>query len=476
MGKTTGFMEYISKTAPYRPVKERIKDYKDVRTYLSEEDVREQAARCMDCGIPFCHCTGCPVYNLIPEWNDLVYKGKWEEALRRLEKTNMLPEITGRVCPAPCETSCTLSINNSPVTIKQIELAIIEYGFNKGWVKPVLPSKKIAKKIAIVGSGPAGLSAAQYLRQTGYAVTIFEKSDKIGGILQYGIPDFKLEKWVIERRLKLMKESGIKFETNVNVGEDIFYRYLKKTFNIILLTIGAEQPRDLAVPGHALKGIYFAMDYLSQSNQYVAGNLKKDDIISAKDKRVLVIGGGDTGSDCIGTINRQGGKKIYQFEILPKPEEWKESWNPKWPEWPLILRTSSSHEEGVEREWSILIKRFAGKNNKVQEIHCSRIEWKSAGKDQRPQMVEIPQSEFTIKVDMVLLAMGFIHVEHNKFLKDIGIEFNQQGNIKTNEKYATNIKGVFAAGDSGTGASLVVRAIFHGQESAKSIDTFLKKK
>ncbi|MFH1379442.1 MAG: glutamate synthase subunit beta [bacterium] len=475
MGKINGFIEHSRKTAPYRPVNERVKDYKSVNTYLSDDEIAVQASRCMNCGIPYCHCTGCPVFNLIPEWNDLVYKGKWKEALKRLEKTNTLPEITGRICPAPCETSCTLSINDGPVTIKQIELAIIEHGFNQGWIKPIVPHKEIHKKIAVIGSGPASLAAAQSLRSLGYNVTVFEKSDKIGGILRYGIPDFKLEKWVLDRRIKLMKESGIKFETDVNIGKDISYRYLKKTFKSTLVSIGAGYPRDLAVPGRELDGIYFAMDYLSRSNSYVSGNNLKEDIISAKGKQVLVIGGGDTGSDCIGTAIRQGAKKIYQFEIMPSPPEWQQTWNPSWPEWPTILRTTSSHEEGVDRDWSILVKKFIGKNNAVKEAVCSKIEWKNSVKDNCLEITEIPDSDFTLKIDLVLLAMGFMHVEHNPLLKDIGVEYNQQGNINTDENYATNIKGVFAAGDAAIGASLVVRAVYQGQQAAKAIHAYLTK-
>lgn len=474
MGKATGFLEYKRKTAPYRSVKTRLKDYKDVVQYLDSEEVREQAARCMDCGIPFCHCNGCPVFNLIPEWNDLVYKGHWKEALERLEMTNTMPEITGRICPAPCETSCTLSINDSPVTIKQIELTIIEKGFKEGWVNPKPPKKETHKKAAIIGSGPAGLSAAQKLRRYGHEVVVFEKSDRIGGLLRYGIPDFKLEKWVIDRRLDLMKAEGVKFETDVNIGEDLSARYLNKTFDVILITSGAGEPRDLPIPGRELNNIYFAMEYLSQSNKFVAGDLKGNKIISAKGKNVLVIGGGDTGSDCIGTANRQGAKKVFQFEIMPKPKEWKEGRNPMWPEWPLILRTSSSHQEGVKRDWSILTKKFNGKNN-VKEIECVRVEWNKNKENGRFEMKEIPGTDFKIKVDLVFLAMGFVHVQHTKLLKDLGVKFDERDNIKTDDTYKTSVKGVFAAGDSDTGASLVVRAIYHGITAADKIDQYLKK-
>ncbi len=474
MGKSTGFLDYTRKTASYRPVKERIKDYKDVVKYLTDEDIRQQAARCMDCGIPFCHSCGCPVFNLIPEWNDLVYHGRWEEAYNRLDMTNPLPEITGRICPAPCETACTLSINDGAVTIKQIELAIIEQAFNKGWVKARPPKTETGKRIAIIGSGPAGLAAAGKLRRLGYDVTVFEKSSKIGGLLRYGIPDFKLEKWVIDRRLDIMKEEGIKFQTDVNIGEDISARYLKKTFDVILLTSGSGQPRDLSVPGRDLKGIYFAMEYLSRSNKMVGKEIKNSELISAKGKNVLVIGGGDTGSDCIGTANRQGAKNVYQFEIMQKPLDWKKSNNPVWPEWPLILRTSSSHLEGAKRDWSILTKKFFGKN-KVEKIHCSKVEWKFDKKGSGPVMKEVHGSDFTINVDLVFLAMGFVHVEYSKLLKDMNIKLDERGNIKTDEKYVSSIPGIFTAGDSDIGASLVVRAIYHGQESAKTIDKYLKR-
>ncbi|MFC1616634.1 glutamate synthase subunit beta [Candidatus Margulisiibacteriota bacterium] len=474
MGKTTGFLEYTRKEPEYRPVQERLNDYKDVLGPLSEDELTQQAARCMDCGVPFCHGLGCPLHNIIPEWNDLVYKGEWGQALHLLEKTNSLPEITSRVCPATCEAACTLSINDSPVTIKQIELAIIEYGFKNKLVKPIIPNKKIAKKIAVIGSGPAGLAAAISLCRFGYNVTVFEKASKLGGILRYGIPDFKLEKWVIDRRLELMKKSGIKFQTDVSIGEDISYRYLKKSFDVTLLTVGADEPRDLKTPGRELQGIHFAMDYLTQSNKFVAGDIDKKDIIWAQDKNVLVIGGGDTGSDCVGTANRQHAKKIYQFEIMPKPQEWKETWNPNWPDWPIILRESSSHKEGVQREWSILVKKFTGKNNKLNEVHCSRLEWKKSKENGSVKMFEIPKSDFVIKADLVFLAMGFIHLKHNKLIQDIGLKLDQKGNIKTDRNYATNIKNVFAAGDAGTGASLVVHAINQGQEAAKSINNFLE--
>ncbi len=474
MGKVTGFLDYSRVTGTYRSIKERLNDYKEFSIALPESELRNQGARCMDCGIPYCHAMGCPVYNLIPEWNDAVYKNDWREALTRLEATNNLPEITGRICPAPCEAACTLSINSAPVTIKQIELSIVERGFKEGWIVPRPPRKLTGKSVAVIGSGPAGLAAAQQLRRMGHEVTLFERSAKMGGILRYGIPDFKLEKHIIDRRLDQMRAEGVVFEPNVSIGEDISSRYLRKTFDVILLTMGAGEPRDLNVPGRDLNGIHFAMEYLKQSNRALAGELLPDEkIITAKGKNVLVIGGGDTGSDCVGTANRQGAKKVYQYELLPKPMVWENSWNPNWPYWPQILRTSSSHDEGCERDWSIQTKSFSGKSN-VQEGQFIRLDWQ---KDEKGgmKMVEIPGSEFSLKVDLVLLAMGFVHVEHNKLLDELEVEFDPRGNIKYNSDYQTSSKGVFVAGDAGTGASLVVRAIFHGRKAAEAIDSYLKK-
>ena len=471
MGKATGFIEYSRKTASYRAVADRLKDYKDVATQLPVETLAEQGARCMDCGIPFCHAMGCPVVNLIPEWNDLIYRGKWKEALHRLELTNNLPEITGRICPAPCESSCTLSINSEPVTIKQIELAIVEKGFAEGWIVPRPPICETGKKVAVIGSGPAGLAAVQQLRRMGHKVTLFEKNKKLGGILRYGIPDFKLEKWIIDRRVEQMRAEGVVFETDVHIGDDLSARYLQRKFDAILLTVGAGEPRDLTVPGRGLEGIHFAMDYLCGSNRLVAGEIKESEIINAKGKNVLVVGGGDTGSDCVGTANRQGAKKVIQIEIMPKPLDWKEPWNPNWPDWPTILRTSSSHDEGCIRDWAVQTKKCSGKGVKVEKVECSRVEWvkDSSG---RTSPKEVAGSDFVIDADLVIIAMGFVHVKHDRLLEEFGTALDERGNVKTTQ-YQSSVKGIFAAGDAGTGASLVVRAIYHGREAAKAMDSYL---
>ncbi len=475
MGKITGFIDYTRKDYSYKKKEERVKNYNEFIILRSEQELRNQGARCMDCGIPFCHSVGCPVFNLIPDWNDLVYRNNWREAYEQLEKTNNLPEITGRVCPAPCESACTLSINTSPVTIKQIELAIIENAFKKGWVEPKHPFTETGKKVAVIGSGPAGLSAAQQLRRSGHKVVVFEKDYKAGGLLRYGIPDFKLEKWVIDRRIEQMEQEGIEFETDVVIGEDLSAHYLRKTFDAILLAAGAGEPRNLDIQGRGFEGIYFAMDYLKKSNKYIAGELKEHEIINARDKIVLVIGGGDTGSDCVGMANRQGAKEVYQFEILPKPRIWKEDWNPEWPGWPAILRTSTSQEEGCKREWSILTKKFAGSGIKLERVHCAKVDWKMNEATKKMKMVEAPGSDFTLDVDMVFLAMGFLHTEHNRLLKHLGIVFDGKGNININNSYTTNVPGVFAAGDASLGASLVVRAIYQGREAAKEINRYLMK-
>jgi glutamate synthase (NADPH) small chain len=470
MGKPTGFLEYDREDPGHRPVAERIRDYREFAVRLPLQRVEVQGARCMDCGVPFCHSSGCPVFNLIPEWNDLVYRGDWREALARLEMTNNLPEITGRVCPAPCETACTMAINGSPITIKQIELEIIEHGFAEGWVVPKPPARETGRRIAVVGSGPAGLSAAQQLRRLGHRVTVYEKHDKIGGILRYGIPAYKLEKWVIDRRVNQMRAEGIEFETGVTVGEDISARYLRQRHDAILLSLGAGQPRDLHAVGRGYEGIHFAMEYLGQSNARVAGEPYSGPDIDARGKVVLVIGGGDTGSDCVGTARRQGAKAIHQFEILPKPREWAEARNPDWPRWPAILRTSSSHDEGCERRWAVTTKQFTGRGVHVSQAHCAEVTWEGSGRGLRP--VETPGSEFALDVDLVLIAMGFLHVEHTKLLDDLGVAFDSRDNLLT-DGYRTTVDGVFAAGDAATGASLVVAGIWNGRQAARAIDRAL---
>ena len=474
MGHPTGFIDHARVNGHYLPVDERVKTWKEFTIPPSDAELSTQGSRCMDCGIPFCHSTGCPVYNLIPEWNDLVYRGDWKEALTRLEMTNNLPEVTGRVCPAPCEASCTLSINQSPVTIKQIELAIAEKGFSEGWVVPRPPAHLTGKRVAVIGSGPAGLAAAQQLRRAGHEVTLFEKSPRIGGLLRYGIPDFKLEKHVLDRRIAQMEAEGVRFETGVTIGEDISARYLRGSFDVILLTMGAGQPRDLPVAGRELGGVHYAMDFLTRSNKAQNGEIPPDAVISAKDRIVLVVGGGDTGSDCVGTATRMGAREVHQFEIMPRPPEWKEAWNPSWPWWPNILRTSSSQEEGCVRDWSVTTLKFTGENGTVTGGSFARVEWKK-GDNGSLKMEQVPGSEFCRKVDLVLLAMGFVHVEHGKILQELGVEFDPRGNIRCNPDYSTSAAAVFAAGDANTGASLVVRAIFHGREAARHIDEYLRK-
>ncbi|MCD6396629.1 MAG: glutamate synthase subunit beta, partial [Spirochaetaceae bacterium] len=414
MGKETGFIEYPRVKVGYDSVDKRITHYNEFSSRLSGDELEKQGARCMDCGIPFCHSLGCPLGNLIPEWNDLVYKGRWKEAWERLELTSSFPEITGRICPAPCETSCTLSINTSPVSIKQIELQIMDRAFKEGWVQPVPPMYETGKSVAVVGSGPAGLTAAKNLRKAGHKVTVFEKAPKAGGLMRYGIPGFKLEKNILDRRISIMEQEGIVFENDVNIGEDISVRYLKKSFDAILLTMGAGVPRDLPAGGRGLDGIHFALDFLSGSNKYNEGTLSYNEIISAKNKTVLVIGGGDTGSDCVGTSIRQGAKNVLQYEIMPKPIDWKNDWNPEWPDWPKILRTSSSHEEGCEREWGVSTKYLSSRDGiHLNEAHFVRVEWLFDKKKKSYKMREISGSEFTRKIDIVLIAMGFIHVEHS---------------------------------------------------------------
>jgi len=474
MGKPTGFLEYKRINPVKRPIKERLQNYNEFEELIPQSKITEQAARCIDCGIPYCHSYGCPVNNRIPDWNDMVYKNQWQRALELLHSTINFPEFTGRVCPAPCEHSCTLAINDSPVTIKQIELQIVERGWREGWIKPQPSEVKTGKKIAVIGSGPAGLTAAQQLVRKGHSVVVFEKSDRVGGILRYGIPDFKLEKRIIDRRLEQLKAEGIVFETGVNVGVDISARYLKRTYDAVVIAAGSTVPRDLNIPGRNFKGIHFAMEYLTQQNRINAGdNIPDAERISAFGKDVLVIGGGDTGSDCVGTANRQKARSVTQVEILPKPPESRITHNP-WPTWPLVLFHSSSHDEGCERQWNFMAKHFINdEDGRVNKIKCCKLAWDSNTNGPRT-FREIPDSEFIMNTDLILLAMGFIHVEHGPLVKDLNIETDTRGNIRVNSDYMSSEEGFFAAGDSVSGASLVVRAFNLGRRVAESVHAYLR--
>lgn len=471
MGELRGFLKYPKEDFPYRPIEERVKDSKEVTLPLETDKVKAQGARCMDCGVPTCHW-GCPVDNLIPDWNDLVYRGRWEEALERLHRTNNLPEITGRVCPAPCEVSCVLGLIEPPVSIKLNEYTIIENGFREGWVKPAPPKVRTGKKVAVIGSGPAGLSCAQQLNRAGHSVTVFEKADRIGGLLRYGIPDFKLEKWILDRRIKILEGEGIVFKTNAHIGGNVPVEELRKEFDAIALCGGAEHPRDLPVPGRELKGIHFAMEFLTQQNRRGAGE-KIDPAfeISAKGKNVIILGGGDTGSDCIGTSVRQGAKSITSFELLPKPPLERAPDNP-WPEWSRILRLSSSHKEAGTVEYAVSTKRFLGEDGRVSGLEAVRLEWKKDSND-RLTMAEIPGSLFRQPAELVLFALGFVHPVHGGLIESLGVALDPRGNIKVDSNNMSSIKGVFSGGDMAIGQSLVVRAIKGGRLAARGIDKFL---
>ncbi len=464
MGKITGFLEFERNDRDYQPVEERIKHWREFVLPLPEEENKKQAARCMDCGVPYCH-TGCPVNNQIPDWNDLVYRGDWQEAARNLHSTNNFPEVTGRVCPAPCEASCTLNIDDNPVTIKTIECAIADRAFERGWVKPEPPSAKTGKKIAVVGSGPAGLACAQQLARVGHEVHVFEKFAKAGGLLTYGIPDFKMEKHIVARRVAQMEAEGVTFHYDAHVGVNVPAEALVKDCDAVVLTGGAEEPRDLPIPGRELKGIHFAMDFLPQQNRRVSGEPPDaGEPILAGGKHVVVIGGGDTGSDCIGTSIRQGPLSVTNFEIMPQPPE-RENKMLTWPDWPLKLRTSPSHEEGAERDFAVMTTKFTGENGRVKKLHCVRVDSK---------IKPIPGTEFELDADLVLLAMGFVHPVHEGMIKALGLELDQRGNVKADTlAYRSSNPKVFTAGDMRRGQSLVVWAIREGRQCAHSVDKFL---
>ncbi|MCC6849973.1 MAG: glutamate synthase subunit beta [Deltaproteobacteria bacterium] len=471
MGKITGFLEIARELPPRRPVAERLKDWRELEGKLPEDTLRQQGARCMDCGIPFCH-KGCPLGNIIPDWNDLVYRGRWKEAIDRLHSTNNFPDFTGRVCPAPCEEACVLRINDDPVTIKQIEKQIIEHAFDAGWVTPIPPSHRTGKRVAVVGSGPAGLAVAAQLNRAGHTVEVFERADRIGGLLTYGIPDFKLEKRVVERRVAHLRAEGIVFHVNANVGVDVSVADLRATFDAVVLAGGATAARDLPIPGRDLKGIHFAMEFLPQQNRKVAGDAVPNQIL-ATGKNVVVLGGGDTGSDCLGTSNRQGARSVHQFELLPKPPETRTEGIAPWPHWPMILRSSSSHEEGVIRDWSINTKRFSGDaDGNVKKLHGVHLEW-TQDENGRPRMVEVPGSEFELDCDLALLAMGFVGPERTGMLEQLGVTLDERGNVAVGADYQSSVPGVFACGDMRRGQSLVVWAIWEGREAARGVDTYL---
>ncbi|MEH6722065.1 MAG: glutamate synthase subunit beta [Qipengyuania sp.] len=470
MGKETGFLEYDRLERTYLDPQERLTNYKEFTLPLSEDELRQQAARCMNCGIPYCH-NGCPVNNLIPDWNHLVYEDDWKNALDVLHSTNNFPEFTGRVCPAPCEAACTLNIVDSPVAIKSIECAIIDRGFEEGWVKPELPERRSGKSVAVVGSGPAGLACAQQLARAGHAVTVFEKSDRIGGLLRYGIPDFKMEKHLINRRAVQMEAEGVQFRTSSEVGVEVSFQALQENFDAVVLAGGAEEARMLDIPGSELNGVRLAMEFLTQQNKRNAGD---DEVraaprgsLTATDKHVIVIGGGDTGSDCVGTSNRQGAASVTQLEIMPKPPE-KEDKALTWPDWPLKLRTSSSHEEGVDRDWAVLTKRVVEDNGDVAGLECVRVEWKDG------RMQEVAGSEFTLKADLILLAMGFTGPKRRGLLDRAGVDLDGRGNVAADtEWYLTSEANVFSCGDMRRGQSLVVWAIREGRQCARAVDKAL---
>jgi glutamate synthase (NADPH/NADH) small chain len=471
VGKPTGFLEFRRTKWPARPVAERIRDFKEVYLPFPEPELRAQAARCMDCGVPFCH-QGCPLGNLIPDWNDLVYRDRWAEAIERLHATNNFPEFTGKLCPAPCEGSCVLGINDDPVTIKAVELAIIEHAFDHGWVAPQPPAVRTGKRVAVVGSGPAGLAAAQQLNRAGHWVTVFERADRIGGLLRYGIPEFKMEKRFLDRRLALMEKEGVVFQPNADVGVSLPVAELRREFDAIVLACGAGQPRDLPVPGRELRGIHFAMEYLTLQNRRCEGDVIPDEaFITARDKRVVIIGGGDTGADCLGTVHRQGARSVHQFELLPRPPDTRAPDNP-WPQWPNIFRVSSAHEEGGERWYSVSTQRFLGdERGHVRALQAVKVEMLREGG--RVEFRPIPGSEFTLEVELVLLAMGFLGPERRGPIEELGLRLTERGTVWRDENWMTSVPGVFTCGDMQRGQSLIVWAIAEGRSCARGVDLYL---
>ena len=470
MGKVTGFMEVQRAKQPYRPVEKRLLDWNQVMAPWQPEPLKDQAARCMDCGIPFCH-EGCPLGNLIPDWNDLVYREQWETAIQRLHATNNFPEFTGTLCPAPCEGSCVLGINDDPVNIKAVELSIINKAWDSGWIQPQIAAVKTGKKVAIVGSGPAGMAAAQQLARAGHEVTLFERDDRIGGLMRYGIPEFKMEKKVLDRRMQQMQAEGVTFETNAHVGDNVSVDQLRKDSDALILTGGACERRDLPAEGRELKGIYQAMEYLPMQNHLCEGDARPADFIDAKDKHVIIIGGGDTGADCLGTANRQGAASVHQLEIMPKPPEVRSQDNP-WPEWPRIFRTASAHEEGVDRVYSVSTKRFIddGHGN-VKALELVNVEMKNI--DGRMQFVEVEGSNQMLPCDLAFLAMGFVGPEKEGMLEQLGVELDARGNVIADKNWMTSVEGVFTAGDMQRGQSLIVWAIAEGRSAAKGVDQYL---
>ena len=471
MGKVTGFLEIKRKKPPARPVAERLRDWKEVYLPYPDEELRKQAARCMDCGIPFCH-QGCPLGNIIPDWNDLVYKDRWREALDRLHATNNFPEWTGRLCPAPCEGSCVLSINDDAVTIKGVELAIVEHGFDEGWIGPQSRIARTGKRVAVIGSGPAGLAAAEQLNRVGHAVTVFERDDRIGGLLRYGIPEFKMEKRFLDRRLQLMEKDGVAFRPNSHVGVNVRVAELRREFDALVLAGGACWPRDLQVPGRELRGIHFAMEYLKLQNRRCEGDpIPDENFITARDKRVVIIGGGDTGADCLGTVHRQGAVSVHQFELLPRPPDERAPDNP-WPQWPNIFRVSGAHEEGGDRVYAVSTQRFTGDaEGRVRQLQAVKVDMVREGG--RIDFKPIADSEFTLEVDLVLLAMGFLGAERPGMLSDLGVKLTERGNVWRDASWMTSVPGVFACGDMQRGQSLIVWAIAEGRSAARGVDQYL---